>query len=98
MDRLIETWVSNKYEIPYNCTVKTAFISGATGEYDILGLKSGVKARVDDILHLIFKERGSNVTLLLIANSLIEYLPEVSYVEVTMNGEDGVTVYTDTVT
>ena len=89
--------IPNKFETPYNCTVKIAFLSGTDGEYNILNLKSGIKSRVDDILHCIHKEIGNKATLFEIANTLINYLPEVTYVEFTMNGEDGVTIYRNTV-
>jgi len=93
MDHLVENWVTNKFETPYNCTVKIAIMSGTDGEYDILNLKSGAKAHVDDILHFINKEVGDEATLFVIANTLLTYISEASYVEISVNGEDGVTIY-----
>lgn len=96
MDRLVETWVTNHFETPYKCTVKVALMSGTDGEYNILGLKSGIKARIDDTLHLIEKELGDKATIFVIANTVLNYLSEASYVEITTNGEDGVTIYRET--
>jgi hypothetical protein len=95
MNRLVETWMTNQFESPYKCAVKIALMSGTESEYNIIGLKSEIKARVDDILHLIHKEFGDKATLLVIANALVQYLPPVSYVEVSMNGEDGITIYNE---
>lgn len=96
MDRLVETWVTNHYETPYKCAIKTGVTSGADGEYDLLGLKTTIKTKTDDILHYIKKELGDKASPFTIANTLLEYLPTITYIEITMNGEDGVTIYKET--
>jgi hypothetical protein len=93
MDRLVETWVSNHFETPYKCVIKLGIMTEIDIEYNILGLKSEFKARIDDILHEIKSDNGENANLYTIANSILDYLTEVSYVEITINGEDGVTIY-----
>jgi hypothetical protein len=96
MDRLVETWVTYRFEAPYECAIKVALMSGADGEYDILGLKAGLKSRIEEVLNFVEKELGEKATLFLIANNLANFLTEVSYVEITKNGEDGVTIYRET--
>lgn len=96
MGRLVETWVTNYFDTPYKCTIKTGITSEADGQYDLLGLKTTIKTKSDDILHYINREFGEKASPFIIANTLLDYMPVVTYVEITMNGEDGVTIYKET--
>jgi hypothetical protein len=96
MDRLVETWVTYRSTTPYECTIKLALMSGADGEYDIASLKPDLKARIIEILNYLGKELGQKATLFVIANTIINSMAEASYVEISKNGEDGVTVYRET--
>ena len=96
MKRLVETWVTNRFEAPYECTIKIAFMSGTDGEYNIPALKSDIKSTIHEILHFIEKELGQKASPFVIANTIMNNLVEVSYVEISNNGEDGVTIYRET--
>lgn len=93
MTKLVETWVTNQFEAPFKCTVKVAFMSGSDGEYDILALKTGMNTRIHDILLFIETKVGLGASLFVIANTVLSILSEASYVEVTQNSEDGITIY-----
>lgn len=93
MDRLAETWVTNHFDKPYKCSVKVGLTSGTDGEYNITGLKSELKSNIDDILHYLEKGLGNKATIFIIANTILHHITVASYVEVTENGNDGVTIY-----
>lgn len=93
MDRLAETWVTNHFDRPYKCSVKVGLTSGTNGEYNITNLKSEIKSNIDDILHYLETELGDKATIFLIGNTILHYITVASYVEVTVNGDDGVTIY-----
>jgi hypothetical protein len=96
MDRLVETWVTYRFTTPFECAIKLALMSGADGEYDITSLKPAIKARIIEILEYIEKELGQKASLFVIANTLMNSMAEASYVEISKNGEDGVTIYRET--
>jgi len=93
MDRLVETWVTTRFEIPIKCSVKVAIVSSADGQYNISGLKSEIKSIVHDLLCHIDRDLGNNISPFILANTLLNHLTAASYIELTLNGEDGVTIY-----
>jgi hypothetical protein len=71
-------------------------MSGTDGEYNISSLKTELKSNIDDILYYLSNEFGDKATIFIIANTLLHHITAASYVEVTVDGDDGVTIYRET--
>jgi hypothetical protein len=92
-DRIIEYWALFKFTQPIILEIKVAYvITSDPISFDLVSYKSSIRNQIEVILSQLPAELN-DIGWASAANTILDQIQDISYIELKFNGDSGVTVY-----
>jgi hypothetical protein len=92
-DRIIEYWALFKFTQPIILEIKVAYvITSDPNSFDLVNYKSSIRNQIEVILSQLSADLN-DIGWASAANTILDQIQDISYIELKFNEESGVTVY-----